>query len=67
MSRNVDNYYGAVGTYRDSKLDEYFATIASAIISKRFDIVALSYGAQLSRSGNPALQVLHLKAKYFLV
>ena len=45
MSRNVDNYYGAVGTYRDSKLDEYFATIASAIISKSFDTIALSYRA----------------------
>ena len=41
MSRDVDNYYRAVGTYRDNTLDEYFATIASAIISKSFDIIAL--------------------------
>ena len=60
MSRDVDNYYRAVGTYRDNTLDEYFATIASAIISKRFDIVALSNRAQLSRSGNPALFMLFM-------
>ena len=41
MSRDVDNYYRAVGTYRDNTLDEYFATIASAIILKSFDIIAL--------------------------
>ena len=41
IARDVDNYYRAVGMYRDNTLDEYFATIASAIISKSFDIIAL--------------------------
>ena len=49
MSHNVDNYYRAVGTYCDNKLDEYFATITSAIISKSFDIIARSYRAVETR------------------
>ena len=40
--RQVDNCHRAVRTNHDSTLDEYLATIASAIISKNFDIIKLA-------------------------
>ena len=42
MSRNVDRHYRAVWTNLNNTFDEYLATIASATISKSFDIVALA-------------------------
>ena len=46
MSHNVDNYYRAVGTYRDNKLD---TNLMNILPLKRFDIVELSYRAVETR------------------